>query len=81
MKTTVEISESLLAEAKSLARERRSTLRQVIEEGLRIVIEKEHVPRKRFKLRDGSFRGEGMVKDFTWPELRALIYEGRGGEE
>ena len=36
-------------------------------------------PKKPFKLRDASFHGDGMVKDFTWDEIMEIIYEGRGG--
>jgi len=36
--------------------------------------------RKPFKLKDGSFKGgTGMVKDYSWDEIRDMIYEGRGG--
>lgn len=35
-----------------------------------------------FKLRDASMRGEGLQPEFvnaTWEQIRAVIYEGRGG--
>lgn len=78
MKTTVEISDALFREVKRYAAVHQLTFRQVIETGLRSVV-REQRPARRFKLRDASFKGKGMVKDYTWPEIRASIYEGRGG--
>ena len=76
MKTTVDITDSLLAQAKQLAAARSTTLRQIIEEGLRNVIEtKQEQP---FRLRDGSFGGQGMLRKMTWDEIRDEIYQGRG---
>jgi hypothetical protein len=76
MKTTVEITDSLLEQAKELAAARSTTLRQIIEEGLRNVVEtKQQHP---FRLRDGSFGGQGMVRKMTWDEIRDEIYQGRG---
>jgi hypothetical protein len=76
VKTTVEITDSLLEQAKQLAAARSTTLRQIIEEGLRNVIEtKQEQP---FRLRDGSFGGQGMLRKMTWDEIRDEIYQGRG---
>jgi hypothetical protein len=76
MKTTIEIAGSLLAQAKQLAAARSTTLRQIVEEGLRNVIEtKQEQP---FRLRDGSFGGQGMLRKMTWDEIRDEIYKGRG---
>ena len=78
MKTTVEIADSLLQEAKACAEARHVPLRQLIEEGLRTVIQRER-PKKKFKLRDASFRGEGLQGNLSWEDIREIIYEGRGG--
>jgi hypothetical protein len=80
MKTTVEIADVLLVEAKQQASRDRTTLRALIEEGLREILRK----RKRasqFSLRDASFRGHGLrpeIREGDWETLRALAYEGRG---
>ncbi len=79
MKTTVEIPDALFREAKRYAVEHELTFREVVETGLRAVIERPAAGKKPFKLKDGSVNGKGMVKDYTWPEIRAMIYEGRGG--
>ncbi len=38
MKTTIEIADALLSEAREVARRERSTLRAVVEEGLRVAL-------------------------------------------
>ena len=81
MKTTVEISDALLEEARRLLAEEKTTLRALIEEGLRRVIE-DHAERKPFKLRRASFGGQGLraeVREADWATIRSLTYEGRGG--
>jgi len=81
MKTTVEISGPLLAEAKTLSSQERTTLRALIEEGLREVIVK-HRKEKRFRLRKVTFRGQGLRPEFqgaSWDEIRDAVYERRGG--
>ena len=81
MKTTVEISDPLLSEAKAAAARQHRTLRELIEEGLRRVLERPSRPRA-FKLRDASFKGRGLNADLAgggWDRIRAASYEGRGG--
>ena len=78
MKTTVDISDALLSEAKSLAVGRGITLRQLIEEGLRESLRKHRRRRGRFRLQDGSVDGEGMRENLDWSATRSAIYEGRG---
>jgi hypothetical protein len=80
-KTTVEISDSLLRDARKLAAREGITLRMVIERGLRHVIG-EKKQKKPFKLRDACFEGRGLQAEFqgaSWEKLRDRIYEGRGG--
>jgi len=78
MKTTVEISDSLLAEAKALARSRGTTMRQVIEDGLRESLRQTRQRPVRFHLQDGSVDGRGLCEPFSWPKIRQNIYQGRG---
>jgi hypothetical protein len=81
MKTTVSISDPLLSAAKKLAAEERTTLRALIEEGLRRVIERRQ-RQGSFKLRRASFRGNGLqpgIAEGQWERIRARIYEGQGG--
>ena len=80
MKTTVEISDALLREARKLAAREGVTLRALIERGLRReMAETKH--RQPFKLRDATFGGRGLQPEFrdaSWEQLRAEIYKGRG---
>ena len=80
MKTTVEITDSLLLEARRLAAREGVTLRTVVERGLhRVVAESEQG--EPFKLRRASFRGKGLqakFRDAAWDRLRDAAYEGRG---
>lgn len=81
VKTTIEISDPLLREARKLAAREGVTLRTLVERGLyRVVSEtKQNAP---FKLRRASFKGKGLrqeLQDASWEELRDLAYRGRGG--
>lgn len=78
MKTTVDIPDSLFQEARSCADSRGVPFRQLVEEGLRAMIQQYRRPRKRFRLRDGSFGGHGLQTPMSWEDIRKTIYEGRG---
>jgi hypothetical protein len=78
MKTTVEIADSLFAEAKAYTEAHGLSFRELLEEGLRSTLQQNRRPAKRFRLRDGSFRGQGLAGDLSWSEIRQRIYEGRG---
>jgi Arc/MetJ family transcription regulator len=81
MKTTIEISDSLLNEAKKLAAKEGTTVRAFVEQGLRKVVA-ERKSRGVFRLRKAAFKGKGIqpgVEDATWERIRETIYQGRGG--
>ncbi len=81
MKTTIQIPDSLMKEARKLANKEHTTLKSLVEEGLRRIIS-ERKQRGRFKLRKATFRGKGLqppLAGATWERVRDLIYEGRGG--
>jgi hypothetical protein len=81
MKTTVELSDPLLERAKRLASERGSTLRDLIETGLRRVLEDERSS-KPFALRDLRVKGHGLQPEFrdaSWEQIRDAAYGGGGG--
>jgi hypothetical protein len=81
MKTTLDISNPLLREARTVAARERTTLRALVEQGLRRVLaEKKRKPK--FRLRKASFKGRGLhpdVQGLSWDQIRDLSYEGRGG--
>ena len=81
MKTTVELPDPLIREARELAASEGTTLRIVIERGLRRAIA-DSKRKKPFRLRDASVDGRGLnpeVQDASWQRIRELTYEERGG--
>jgi hypothetical protein len=78
MKTTVEIPDALFREVRVYAASRNLSFKQVMEAGLRKVLEEGRRQKKRFRLRDGSFGGQGMAIDGDWATIRRRIYEGHG---
>jgi hypothetical protein len=81
MKTTVEISDAVFDAARDLAAKEGTTLRALIEAGLRREVE-ERQRSVAFSLRDGSFGGDGLQDprlEADWALVRSLIYEGQGG--
>jgi len=80
MKTTVVISDTLLREAKRVAAREGTTVRSLIEQGLRQVVVQRQRARP-FRLRKASFKGKGLSAEASrlgWDRLRDLAYEGRG---
>jgi hypothetical protein len=81
MKTTVEIEDRLFERAKSEALRRKTTLRKLIEAGLRHELAEPAKPKK-FKLRDASFKGGGGllpgVDLSNWEQMHELTYGDRG---
>lgn len=76
MKTTIEISDSLLEEPRKLAARERTTVRALVEQGLRHVVT-QRKSRGLFKLRKATFKGEGLQTGFagaTWEQMRDTIY-------
>ena len=80
MKTTVELSDDLLRQAKRIAHKDRTTVKALVEQGLRMVVSS----RKKgggFSLRSASFRGDGLVTGRSlqdWAAIRDLAYSERG---
>lgn len=81
MKTTVEIADSLLASARRLAAREGTSIRALIEEGLRKVLDKRE-RRGGFALRRVTFGGSGLSPELSpadWDAIRDRAYEDRGG--
>jgi hypothetical protein len=81
MKVMIDIPEPLLRKARRLAARKRTTLRALVEQCLRHALQESNRSRT-FRLRKASFKGRGLQpehRDGSWEQLRALVYEGRGG--
>lgn len=81
MKTTVEIPDELLREVKRLALRKRTTVRALIEHGLRLVVRDRKERARGFTLRDASFTGDGLLPGRSledWETIRDLAYSERG---
>jgi putative antitoxin of VapBC-like toxin-antitoxin system len=80
MRTTIDIPDALLEEARQAAARDHTTVSALIERGLRQTLA-ERTGAREFRLRRATFKGEGLqpgVADGTWERLRDLIYEGHG---
>jgi hypothetical protein len=80
MKTTVEISDALLEDARRAAEKGGTTVRALIEEGLRLVLKSRRAAGP-FRLRRGSFKGKGLqagLQEGDWEEIRRRAYEDHG---
>ena len=72
MKTTIELSDALFHSAKELASKSHTTMRALVEEGLRRVLnDAQSKTQTAFKLKDASFRGgEMLISDpRNWQQL------------
>jgi hypothetical protein len=81
MKTTIEIADALLDDAKRVAARERVTVRALVEQGLRRVLDERKRGAPGFKLRKASVKGRGLqagVRGASFDRLRELAYEGRG---
>lgn len=76
MKTTVELPDALVRAAQEAARQDKTTLRALVEAGLRAVLaDRETVGE--FALRDASVSGSGLgaeFRDAPWSAVRDAIY-------
>lgn len=82
MKTTIDIADALMDQARATAVRDGVTVRALVEEGLREVLSRRGARRSRFQLRDASFLGDGLqsgVDIADWNSLASEIYGGRGG--
>ena len=78
MKTTIEISDPLLAAAKAEARRRGTSLRALVEKGLAAVLARPPLRKGRtFRLRSASVGGNGLQAEFRgapWATIRDHAY-------
>lgn len=83
MKTTIDIADDLLLRAKQEAASTRTTLRSLVEAGLREVLGRRSAA-KRPGVRPVTFRGKGLQPEFRgkgWEAIRDAIYGGDPGSK
>lgn len=74
MKTTLDINDTLLANAKALAAQQRSSLTRLIEEGLQLRLRSPHPATKATKRKIPVFRGRGgMVAGLNPCSNKAML--------
>ncbi len=74
MKTTIEIADNLLIRAKNRARERKITLRSLIEQSLATTLD-QPLPSK--QVVPVTFKGKGLTREFegaSWDKIRDAIH-------
>jgi len=80
MKTTIDINGQLLEEARKRAFRDKTTVKSLVEEGLRHLLA-ERQERPAYRLRKATFKGRGLCKELDgagWEKIRDRAYEGHG---
>jgi hypothetical protein len=76
MRVTIEIANALLRQAREAAAREGTTVRALVEEGLRDVLKRRLTRPAQFELRDASFGGDGLqpgVALSDWASIRGEI--------
>ena len=80
MKTTIDISDHLMQRAKELSRREKVTLREIVEEGLDLVLAKRDLS-VGYRTMPVTFKGEGIsteLQNASWETIRDIVYDGHG---
>ena len=79
MKTTIELPDDLLERSKAVARRENSTLKALIEEGLRMAL-RSRTRKRAVPFVVEPFQGDGLTPEFAgagWEKIREEIYRDR----
>jgi hypothetical protein len=79
MKTTVELSDSLLRQVKEYAARQGIPMREVIERGLQLALYSKRPSRRSFRLKTITTKGKGLLCNGDWSTIRSVVYDGHGG--
>jgi len=79
MKTTIDLPDELLRQAKEYAARHGIPMREVIELGLQLALQPRKPSPRPFRLKTITTKGEGLICDGDWGAIRSLIYDGHGG--
>ncbi len=80
MKTTMDLSDGIMRQAKAVARREKMPLRDLVQEGLLLALKTHALPRSH-KVKPVIFSGRGLNPEFqgrSWAEVRDEIYRERG---
>jgi len=80
MKTTFDIADNILTQSRRLAKMEHIPLKELVEEGLQLVL-RQHASSVKRPVEPVTFRGNGMSTAFRgrgWADIRDAAYEGRG---
>lgn len=80
MKTTLNLNDQLLADAKALAAQQRTTLTRLIEEGLQMRLRAKENPAKRPRVRLPVFKGHGGLVKGVDPQSNKALLEALGDD-
>ena len=80
MKTTFDIADNILMQSRRMARMEHVPLKELVEEGLQLVLRK-HASSVKRPVEPVTFKGNGLSTAFRgrgWTDIRDAAYEGRG---
>ena len=82
MKTSIDISDNLFKRVRLLAQQRKTSMRALVEEGLRLLFSQGE-QRKRTNAKVLVFGGDGLTEEFmgrgfSWEALRSEAYKDHG---
>jgi hypothetical protein len=80
MKTTLDLHDALVIEAKALAAKQRSTLTQLVEEGLRLRLQAAKQPAGSDAVKLPVFKGRGGLKPGIDPTSNKSMFAAAGDE-
>jgi hypothetical protein len=80
MKTTLDLNDQLLADAKALAAQQRTSLTRVIEEGLHLRLRAKAASGKRARVRLPVFKGRGGLVSGVDPLSNKALLEALGDD-
>lgn len=80
MKTTIDIADNIMMRSRELARKEKSTFRDLVEEGLLMVIDRRSKT-EAVHVKPVTVKGRGLTDAFqnaSWQQIRQASYEGHG---
>lgn len=80
MKTTIDIADNIIMRSRELAKKEKSTFRDLVEEGLLLVIDRRNESED-VRVKPVTVKGRGVTDAFqhaSWQQIRQASYEGHG---